>query len=402
MKWNDAIEIIKRNDKVAIVCYSKWIKLTVETYLVIDSILTSGLDIVETEDFFECREDYINIIRIVEKLKENEFIIENDGYDRGYDVTLLLTDRCNLNCRHCCQNANSKDYDELTLEQYKKIIDDLSCLKINSIAISGGEPLLRKDFFEILDYINGKLRCTKILMTNAMLINDDIATRLSNCIDKISVSIDGIDSESTQIVRGKDVYDVVVNNIEILKKHGNSDISLSAILPDSEEVEQIFENQCKELGVMPMLRTISLAGRGKDNYKYILSKYDEYMNKMQFTKRKLCYESGIENINTCSAGKGMFTIDSSGTVYSCNLLFYEEFSGGNILIDGLENCIERLSQKNIKDFSVFDTISCGGCEYKNICWHCMSELLEYAQNKEMLEKRCKIRKHELSNLIWGE
>lgn len=103
-------------------------------------------------------------------------------------VIIEITDRCNFNCKHCFANKN--DF-ELKLESWKKIFNNICKEKIQSITITGGEPLLYKDLFNLLKQV--KIRKTKLsLDSNASLINQSNIKLIEKYFKKIRISHYGI------------------------------------------------------------------------------------------------------------------------------------------------------------------------------------------------------------------
>ena len=99
-------------------------------------------------------------------------------------VIVEITDKCNFNCIHCFANKN--DY-ELKVESWKKIFNNICKEKIQSITITGGEPLLYKGLFELLKQI--KIRKTKLCLdSNASLINEDNINLIEKYFKKIRIS----------------------------------------------------------------------------------------------------------------------------------------------------------------------------------------------------------------------
>ncbi|AGK62076.1 putative Fe-S oxidoreductase [Archaeoglobus sulfaticallidus PM70-1] len=106
-------------------------------------------------------------------------------------VVLNLTRKCNLRCVHCYADASSHSSKELTTEEIKAVIDDLAEMKIPVLLFSGGEPLIRKDIFELAEYANDKgINCS--LSTNGTLITEEIADMLKSCFIYVGVSLDGL------------------------------------------------------------------------------------------------------------------------------------------------------------------------------------------------------------------
>lgn len=176
-------------------------------------------------------EDRIYINELLKKLKELGVIGDEEKEEVIDVVYLLLTNRCNLKCIHCCADAadeNSEVYRrEMSTQEWTGIIDKIVDIEPGGIVLTGGEPLLRKDFFEIIRYLRSKYNGKVALATNATLINDDNVKLLAELIDKFDISIDGVDEESCSIVRGKGAYDKVINSVHLLKKNDVKEITLS-------------------------------------------------------------------------------------------------------------------------------------------------------------------------------
>ncbi len=133
---------------------------------------------------------------------------------RGPVVSWNYTRTCNLKCRHCYSSSEAKIYEnELTTDEAKAFIDDLADFKVPVILFSGGEPLIRKDFFELAAYAREKgIRAT--LSTNGTLITPEVARKIKDHgIGYVGVSIDGI-REVNDAFRGmKGAYDAALAGI---------------------------------------------------------------------------------------------------------------------------------------------------------------------------------------------
>ena len=122
----------------------------------------------------------------------------------GPVVVWNSTRTCNLKCRHCYMSSDAKIYrDELTTDEAKKFIDDLADFKVPVLLFSGGEPLMRKDFFELASYAAEKnIRPT--LSTNGTLISREVAERIKKIgVGYVGISLDGI-AEVNDKFRGVD------------------------------------------------------------------------------------------------------------------------------------------------------------------------------------------------------
>ena len=122
----------------------------------------------------------------------------------GPVVVWNSTKTCNLKCRHCYMNSDAQKYEgELTTEEAKRFIDDLAEFNVPVLLFSGGEPLMRKDFFELAEYAAAKgIRPT--LSTNGTLITREVAERNKKIgVGYVGISLDGL-QEVNDKFRGKE------------------------------------------------------------------------------------------------------------------------------------------------------------------------------------------------------
>lgn len=119
-------------------------------------------------------------------------------------VSYAVTRKCNLKCKHCYSDA--KDHissDELTLDETKRLIDDLANWNIRLLILDGGEPLCREDFLEIVRYAYNKgLRV--VVGSNGTLIDVEVARKMRDAgVECVQISIDGVRPETHDSFRGE-------------------------------------------------------------------------------------------------------------------------------------------------------------------------------------------------------
>lgn len=134
-------------------------------------------------------------------------------------VVWNIARQCNLFCIHCYSNSENKIYkNELTTKEAKQVIDDLANFGVPAILFSGGEPLMRKDLFELADYTKSK-NVKFVLSTNGTLINEEMAKRIkSTGFSYVGVSLDGIGHTNDQF-RGMDgAFEKTMKAFKLLKK----------------------------------------------------------------------------------------------------------------------------------------------------------------------------------------
>lgn len=123
--------------------------------------------------------------------------------DKKPVVVWNVTRSCNLRCIHCySQSENVKYEGELTKEEGFKLIDDLADFGVPVILFSGGEPLMRDDIFELIDY-SSKKGMRAVLSTNGTMISRRVARKLKNFnVSYVGISLDGIEN-TNNIFRGR-------------------------------------------------------------------------------------------------------------------------------------------------------------------------------------------------------
>lgn len=126
-----------------------------------------------------------------------------------------LTARCNLRCLMCDISKNpSRREDELSTAQIKDIIRQIDDMDIRHLIFSGGEPFLKKDFFNILEYASESSIGRIDIITNGTFLDEDNIKRLTGLrLNHISISLDGL-RETNDSIRGKGVFQMAESNIE--------------------------------------------------------------------------------------------------------------------------------------------------------------------------------------------
>lgn len=147
---------------------------------------------------------------------------------RPSTATLFLTYRCNSRCKTCTFWKRDQDIEkknELCLEDWQKIIDKLYANGIHDAEIFGGNVLLRKNLLvQLLRYMKGK-GFTIHLPTNQIGLDDEIAEAISDCVDAVYISTDGVEDDQEKIRGQKGAFERVENTVskllEFRKTKGN-------------------------------------------------------------------------------------------------------------------------------------------------------------------------------------
>ena len=355
-------------------------------------------------------------------LIKKEFLIEQ-GKSYIKNIEIVVTNRCNLKCRHCCADAfDACCEDHLTIEDIKKIIDSAERLNVKSIVITGGEPMLRKDFFEIVDYLKEHFSGHCNLMTNGMFINEKNVDKLISCFEGFNISLDGYDEETCSKIRGAGVFGKVISNIEMLKQHG---MPAKRIAVSMVETSYTYQNKDKfiklneKMGTKPVVREFSPIGRGektKDEFvvkdekiRTILSP-DEMLKIISDEKKKRNTDKEENDYHerlscrSCAAGEQSFVVNYDGNIYPCVLLDKPKYSFGSIKdIEELDRFLLLGLYKETEGYRNFSAIlpknhpKCSSCDYSPFCIYCYASFERFNNSKDF-GTLCKIKQSELCQL----
>lgn len=138
-------------------------------------------------------------------------------------VDLCVTARCNMRCKHCFAASREQLPEKTTFEQLKYVIGRLKEAKVFIITITGGEPLMRGDFFEIVEYIK-QFPIRIGLNTNAALVTDRVSKKIAAAgfKSRISVSLDGSNKQSYELLRGPGTFEPAIRGLENLLKYNKN------------------------------------------------------------------------------------------------------------------------------------------------------------------------------------
>lgn len=303
-----------------------------------------------------------------------------------YTAEIRVTKACNLACAHCSVEAGKKAGSELSLEEIKNILEELRNMDARYVILTGGEPLMREDIFEMISCAS-ELSLTPYLDTNATLITAETAKKLKESgIKMVQASIDGREKIHDKI-RGKGAFKKAVEGIRACVSEGmplNINFTISALnLGELEHVIALAEKLgASSLSIERMIPT----GRGKnlreitkEEFKDIVKKAEKMDSRIKISvsdplaiidnKSVLkAYEKKLATsiCGGCTAGIAAITISYDGNVYPCPKL---PVLVGNIREESLlsiwaENkIINSIRYRELKG-------KCGKCNVKNLCGGC--------------------------------
>lgn len=311
------------------------------------------------------------------------------------DLFLEVTSRCNAHCDHCGSRCNSTiQPDEISADALKKTLLEIAQAYNPAdilLNVTGGEPLMRKDLFDIMKYASD-LGFRWGMTSNGMLINDDIVQKMIDTkMETISISLDGMREthESFRHVPGS--FDTIIRNIKKLQQVPSIQIVQVTTVVNKRnlhELETIYQLM-QDLDVMSW-RVINVdpIGRAKDNSDILLDAND-YQYLFNFIKEKR-EEGLIENVEygcshylgldlekelrdtyfICTTGLYVASILSNGDIFVCpDVERRPEFIQGNIKADNFVDVWEN-------KFEIFRTENRTKCDKCSNCenWgHCCGD-----------------------------
>ncbi len=268
-------------------------------------------------------------------------------FERGLDapicLTWELTYACNLACTHCLSSSGRRDPRELSTSEAKALIDEIAAMQIFYINIGGGEPMIRRDFFELIEHAVDQKVGVKF-STNGTRIDRAAAKRLA-AIDylDIQVSIDGANAATSDRIRGAGSFDQALRAMDHLKEADFGSFKISVVMT-RENVEQLdeFEALAAHYGAELRLTRLRPSGRGADVWHELHPTLEQNRRLYQWLVARPNVLTGdsffhlsalgapLDGLNLCGAGRVVCLIDPVGEVYACPFVIHDEFKAGNV------------------------------------------------------------------------
>jgi radical SAM protein with 4Fe4S-binding SPASM domain len=301
-------------------------------------------------------------------------------------IFLHLTDRCNLRCIHCYVGDSVRNT-ELNSQRIHDLIDELADAKGRAITFSGGEPLLRRDWFDLLEHAAERLDIT--LNTNGTLITAGSARLLSRIKPRVQVSLDGPDSATHDRIRGSGSFAAALRGIREIQQAGLGKrliISMTLMKHNIARAPDMIKF-AQEVGAA-RIRFLPLhsQGRAKSSWSQLDASLDQYLEWFRHAyydpetrSASLGISGGLTGFllhfpegdaeRWCSIGRTV-VIDSRANVHPCALLMGDRFLLGNINKTSLRAIEEspRLRDLTLTCHARTETIAeCRTCIWKNLC-----------------------------------
>ncbi len=270
------------------------------------------------------------------------------GLDAPICLTWELTYACNLSCVHCLSSSGRRDDRELTTAEAKRVLDELRDLQVFYINIGGGEPMIRRDFFELVEHSVANGIGVKF-STNGAFIDADKARRLAGMdyLD-IQISLDGLDAPTNDAVRGAGSYDIARRAMDNLAAADFGPFKISIVVT-RHNVDQLdgFKALADSYGAQLRVTRLRPSGRGADTwhelhptndqqrqiYRWLLAHGEDVLTGDSFFHLNALGEP-LPGLNMCGAGRVVCLIDPIGDVYACPFVIHDQFKAGSVRDDG--------------------------------------------------------------------
>ncbi len=323
-------------------------------------------------------------------------------------VVWNTTNRCNLRCKHCYINAEDIDYsNELTHDEAREFIRDLAAMRAPVLLFSGGEPLLRKDLFELGRYaVDMGLRA--VISSNGTLIDDEMAQKIKMAgFQYVGISIDGAPETHDDFRNKKGAFDEALRGVKACQKIGvKTGVRFTVNKHNQQDLPEIFDILKNEGIPRFCMYHLVYAGRGEQMIEMDTT-LDEKRKILELVSQKTVelhnqgveveilttdnHADGIYLLNQirrrqperseeiikllemhggCSAGTKFANVDPQGNVHPCQ--FWQDYSVGNIRekpFSEIWTSDDELMVK-LREKEKHVTGKCGSCNYKSLCAGC--------------------------------
>ena len=262
--------------------------------------------------------------------------ILKDSFGRKFPyIRLSISDVCNFKCGYCLPDGYKIDRSDnrkfLNIEEIRRLAKALSELGVSKIRLTGGEPTVRKDFFEIIKIIKENSGIKKTVMTTNGYRLDKIADDIKNSgLDGINISIDSLNADTFKKITGHDRLEEILRGIKNLQKLNFKNIKINAVLLKGvNDSENDFNDWAEFLKNNEIdFRYIELMQTGDNidyfnNYHVPAKKFTDYLNNNNWIIKTFGKDAGPSKnyLNPKFKGKfGVIAPYSKDFCKSCNRL----------------------------------------------------------------------------------
>ena len=271
-----------------------------------------------------------------------------DQFEAGLDapicLTWELTYACNLACVHCLSSSGRRDPRELSTDECRRVVDELQRMQVFYVNIGGGEPTVRRDFWELLEYATAHEVGVKFSTNGSRITPERARSLAANDYLDVQISLDGASAEVNDAVRGAGSYATALRAMEHLADAGVRNFKLSVVMT-RHNVAQLdaLEAIADRYGAQLRLTRLRPSGRGADVwdelhltpaqqrllYDWLIDRGERVLTGDSFFHLG-GYGAALPGLNLCGAGRVVCLIDPVGDVYACPFAIHDAFLAGNV------------------------------------------------------------------------
>lgn len=298
---------------------------------------------------------------------------------------LYLTDNCNLRCVHCALTDGARHTDRLSTQQVFRLIDELVATGARSIALTGGELLLRPDALRIVAYAASKLHT--LVSTNGTLITNQTAETLVDLGVPVQVSLDGATAATHDRIRGLGAFERAWRGIDLLLQSGIGNrlaLCMTLMKWNLHEVPALVD-LADALGVAGVrVLPLQRLGRAAERWSELgvsaadyAGVYDYLYRELPRSDRKVVVQATLlgfapdasDSEPWCGLGRTL-AVAADGDIHPCSMLMTPQFRLGNVEDTGLEQAIRsprlrRLCEDCVTRKTTIEARQ--SCTWRNFC-----------------------------------
>jgi radical SAM protein with 4Fe4S-binding SPASM domain len=302
-------------------------------------------------------------------------------------ISWNLTKMCNLRCPHCYMEAGKKAERELSTDECLRVLDELGDLGTEMLILTGGEPLLRRDIFEIATAASAKGMWV-VMGTNGVLVTDAVAARMVDCgVKGVAISIDSVDPAKHNAFRGgPDAWEHSVRAMDVCRAKGLEVLMQTTIMDmNYDELPELVDFARRRGAWSFNLYFLVQTGRGhqmndlspqrthaalaqmvdlQEDFKPMLVR-----SKCAPQYKQIAYAAGRGGLESggCMAGVDYARITPNGDVTPCP---YMEVVAGNVLDSSFADIWSTSPVlSDLRDTARLKG-RCGSCEFNELCGGC--------------------------------
>lgn len=334
-----------------------------------------------TENFFVRKEEFGTLYYSKSKVPvfHESYFVENSKIDKEFifsapiTVNLEITDRCNLDCRHCYK-PEDVEAGKMDLDTAERIISELGEMNVVGLQFMGGEPTLHDNLPEMLK----KSKSTEMkneMITNGYNISDSFIEYCSEFLDRLAVSIDGTEERHDEIRQTSGSFGAALDTLNQFSERGvytEAIVTLNKL--NYQDAEEVYEVASEQGADSVLLKRMLPQGKGsKIDDLYLdsedLSKLEERMGGLLNKKTEVRFGAKCEDVSGeytffgCPGGRSSIVIRSSGDVYRCLYKRDEDTYIGNVHDRSLKN----IWKSNNEDLRQRNNSCPDGCDYLDRC-----------------------------------